>query len=172
MGVIGGILILSFYSVVAGWSLFYLYKYLTGSYWTEPDGGFGQVFNDWITNPLMPLFWQALFLGLTLFIVVRGVKGGIEKANALLMPILAILMIFMAGYVLTLDGALEGLQFLFTPDWSQLNNPKLYLTALGQAFFSLSIGVSGMLTYASYLKSKDKLPGAAIGVGVMDTVLP
>ncbi|MFD2637373.1 sodium-dependent transporter [Piscibacillus salipiscarius] len=170
MGVIGGILILSFYSVVAGWSLFYLYKYLTGSYWTEPDGGFGQVFNDWITNPLMPLFWQALFLGLTLFIVVRGVKGGIEKANALLMPILAILMIFMAGYVLTLDGALEGLQFLFTPDWSQLNNPKLYLTALGQAFFSLSIGVSGMLTYASYLKSKDKLPGAAIGVGVMDTV--
>lgn len=170
MGVVGGILILSFYSVVAGWSLFYLYKYLTGAYWTEPDGGFGEVFGEWIANPLLPLLWQALFMGLTLFIVIRGIKGGIEKANAFLMPVLAVLMIFLAGYVLTLDGALEGLQFLFSPDWSQLSNPTLYLTALGQAFFSLSIGVSGMLTYASYLKTKDRLPGAAIGVGVMDTV--
>ena len=170
MGVIGGILILSFYSVVAGWSLFYLYKYLTGAYWSEPDGGYGMVFDEWISNPILPLLWQALFLGVTLFIVIRGVKGGIEKANAFLMPVLAVLMIFMAGYVLTLDGALEGVTFLFQPDWSQLSNPKLYLTALGQAFFSLSIGVSGMLTYASYLKAKDRLPGAAIGVGVMDTV--
>ncbi|GEL77317.1 putative sodium-dependent transporter YocR [Tenuibacillus multivorans] len=170
MGVIGGILILSFYSVVAGWSLFYLYRYVTGAFWTEPDGGFGQVFGEWTSSTIYPLFWQALFLGITLFIVIRGIKGGIEKANVFLMPALALLMIFMAGFVLTLDGAFEGLKFLFQPDWSLLGDPKLYLTALGQAFFSLSLGVGGMLTYGSYLKAKDKLPTATVGIGLMDTV--
>uniref|UniRef100_UPI000378C984 sodium-dependent transporter n=1 Tax=Alkalibacillus haloalkaliphilus TaxID=94136 RepID=UPI000378C984 len=170
MGVIGGILILSFYSVVSGWTLFYLYQYVTGAYWTEPDGGFGAAFEAWTSNPIAPLFWQALFLGLTILIVMRGIKKGIEKANNVLMPALAILLIFMAGYGLTLDGASEGLAFLFTPDWSMLTEPSVYFMALGQAFFSLSIGICGMLTYSSYLKAKDRLPAATVGVGLMDTV--
>ncbi|RPF54048.1 sodium-dependent transporter [Aquisalibacillus elongatus] len=170
MGVIGGILILSFYSVVAGWSLYYLYSYVTGQFTDVTPDGFGPIFEDWISNSLSPLFWQVLFLGVTLLIVVRGIKGGIEKANVLLMPVLALLMVFMAMYVLTLDGAWEGMKFLFQPEWSQLGNPDLYLTALGQAFFSLSLGVAGMLTYASYLKEKDRLPAATVGIGVLDTV--
>ncbi|MDQ0352591.1 NSS family neurotransmitter:Na+ symporter [Alkalibacillus filiformis] len=170
MGVIGGILILSFYSVVSGWTLFYLYQYVTGAYWTEPDGGFGAAFEAWTSNPVAPLFWQALFLGLTILIVMRGIKKGIEKANNLLMPALAILLIFMAVYGLTLDGASEGLAFLFTPDWSMLTEPSVYFMALGQAFFSLSIGICGMLTYSSYLKAKDRLPAATVGIGLMDTV--
>ncbi|GEN44321.1 sodium-dependent transporter [Alkalibacillus haloalkaliphilus] len=170
MGVIGGILILSFYSVVSGWTLFYLYQYVTGAYWTEPDGGFGAAFEAWTSNPVAPLFWQALFLGLTILIVMRGIKKGIEKANNVLMPALAILLIFMAAYGLTLDGASEGLVFLFTPDWSMLAEPSVYFMALGQAFFSLSIGICGMLTYSSYLKAKDRLPAATVGIGLMDTV--
>lgn len=170
MGVIGGILILSFYSVVSGWSLFYLYQYITGSFWTEPDGGFGAAFDAWISNPIAPLFWQALFLIVTIVIVMRGIGSGIEKANNVLMPALALLMIFMAGYGLTLDGASEGLAFLFSPDWSKFGDPNVYLMALGQAFFSLSIGICGMLTYSSYLKDKDKLPAATVGVGLLDTL--
>ncbi|WP_027965163.1 sodium-dependent transporter [Halalkalibacillus halophilus] len=170
MGVFGGILILSFYIVVSGWSLFYLYQYITGAFWTEPDGGFGQAFESWISNPFAPLFWQALFLGITLLIVMNGISKGIERANNIFMPALAILMIFMAIYGLTLDGASEGLAFLFTPDWSQLGNPSIYAMALGQAFFSLSLGICGMLTYSSYLKEKDRLPGATVGIALMDTV--
>ncbi|GAA0462549.1 sodium-dependent transporter [Alkalibacillus silvisoli] len=170
MGVIGGVLILSFYSVVSGWTLFYLYQYVTGAYWTEPDGGFGAAFEAWTSNPVAPLFWQALFLGLTILIVMRGIKKGIERANNVLMPLLAVLLIFMAVYGLTLDGASEGLSFLFTPDWSMLTEPSVYFMALGQAFFSLSIGICGMLTYSSYLKAKDRLPAATVGIGLMDTV--
>ncbi|MGM8214934.1 sodium-dependent transporter [Bacillaceae bacterium W0354] len=170
MGVIGGILILSFYSVVSGWSLYYLYQYITGGYWNEPDGGFGDAFGGWISNPYQPLIWQGIFLGLTMFIIMRGVKKGIEKANLIFMPALAILMIILAIYGLTLENSMEGLKFLFTPDWSQLGKPQIYLLALGQAFFSLSLGVCGMLTYGSYLKEKDRLPSATVGIGLMDTL--
>ncbi|WP_223155134.1 sodium-dependent transporter [Alkalibacillus aidingensis] len=170
MGVVGGILILSFYTVVSGWSLFYLYRYLTGAYWTEPDGGFGAAFDSWIASPIAPLFWQGLFLVATILIVMQGIKKGIERANNVFMPALAVLMILLAVYGLTLEGAKDGLAFLFTPDWSQLTNPSIYFMAMGQAFFSLSIGICGMLTYSSYLKEKDRLPAATVGIGIMDTV--
>ncbi|MFC0014091.1 sodium-dependent transporter [Allobacillus sp. GCM10007490] len=170
MGVIGGTLILSFYSVVSGWSLYYLFHYLIGDFWTEPTGGFGQGFEDWTSSTWGPLIWQFLFMVAVVFVVIRGIKRGIERANLIAMPALAILMVVLAVYSLTLDGASEGLAFLFTPDWSQLSNPQVYLAAMGQAFFSLSLGISGMLTYASYLKSKDRLPAATVGIGVMDTV--
>nr|WP_289037834.1 sodium-dependent transporter [uncultured Allobacillus sp.] len=170
MGVIGGTLVLSFYSVVSGWSLYYLFHYLIGDFWTEPTGGFGQGFEDWTSSTWGPLIWQFLFMVAVVFVVIRGIKRGIERANLIAMPALAILMVVLAVYSLTLDGASEGLAFLFTPDWSQLSNPQVYLAAMGQAFFSLSLGISGMLTYASYLKSKDRLPAATVGIGVMDTV--
>ncbi|WP_311379119.1 sodium-dependent transporter [Allobacillus halotolerans] len=170
MGVIGGTLILSFYSVVCGWSLYYLFHYLIGDFWTEPTGGFGQSFENWTSTTWEPLFWQFLFMIAVVLVVIRGIKRGIERANLIAMPALAILMVVLAVYSLTLDGASEGLAFLFTPDWSQFGNPQVYLAAMGQAFFSLSIGIGGMLTYASYLKSNDRLPTATVGIGIMDTV--
>lgn len=170
MGVIGGILILSFYSVVSGWSLYYLYQYVIGGYWKMPNGGFEAAFGNFITSPIQPLFWQGLFLASVIFVITKGVRKGIEKANLIFMPALAILMIILAIYGMTLNNGMEGVKFLFSPDWSQLKNPQIYLVALGQAFFSLSVGVCGMLTYASYLKEKDKLPTATVTIGLSDTL--
>ncbi len=170
LGVIGGTLILSFYSVVSGWSLYYLFQYILGDFWTEPAEGFRANFENWTANIWEPLLWQFLFMAATVFVVMKGIRRGIERANVFAMPALAILMIALAIYSLTLDGAAEGLSFLFTPDWSQLADPNVYLAALGQAFFSLSLGTCGMLTYASYLKANDRLPAATAGIGIMDTV--
>lgn len=169
LGVGGSMLILGFYSVVAGWSLFYFWNYINGSYFSEPAGGYGAAFGAFTSSVGPPLFWHALFMVLTMGIVLGGVKRGIELANKILMPALAILLIILAIFSLSLDGAMEGVRFLFQPDWSVLNDPSVYIAAMGQAFFSLSLGVGVMMTYGSYLSATDRLPGATVGIGLMDT---
>jgi NSS family neurotransmitter:Na+ symporter len=109
-------------------------------------------------------------MGATTFIVAGGVKGGLEFWNRLLIPLLAVIVIGLAGYSLTLDGAAKGVAFLFTPDWSKLAEPEVYLIALGQAFFSLSIGMAVFVTYGSYLSSKSVLPRAALTISAGDTI--
>ncbi|MFC4386466.1 sodium-dependent transporter [Gracilibacillus marinus] len=170
LGIASAFLILSFYSVVAGWALYYLWGYLTGTMADLPENGYGQAFDTFIKEDYAPIFWHALFLFITMLIVLGGVKNGIELANKILMPILALLMIGLAIYSVTLPGAEEGLKFLFSPDWSVLTDPSIYIAAMGQAFFSLSLGVGTMMTYGSYLSSKQKLPGATVGISIMDTL--
>ncbi|OIJ18107.1 sodium-dependent transporter [Anaerobacillus alkalidiazotrophicus] len=170
MGVASAFIILSFYGVIAGWTVRYFIHYLTGGITVENDAQYVDVFLNFITNPLQPLLWQFLFMALTIGIVYVGVKKGIEKTNKILMPLLAILVIILAGYSLTLGGASDALSFLFTPDWSKLSDPNVYLAALGQAFFSLSLGMGALITYGSYLSKKEKLPGAAASVAALDTV--
>ncbi|MYL35729.1 sodium-dependent transporter [Pontibacillus yanchengensis] len=170
MGIASAFLILSFYSVVAGWSLYYLWNYINGTFWVLPDAGYGATFQSLISNNYTPLFWHALFMVFTILVVLTGVRQGIEKANKIFMPALAVMMIGLAIYSVSLDGAMEGLKFLFQPDWSSLTDPSVYLGALGQAFFSLSIGMGGMMTYGSYLSKKESLPSATVGIGIMDTV--
>ncbi|WP_163539751.1 sodium-dependent transporter [Gracilibacillus sp. YIM 98692] len=170
LGVASALLILSFYSVVAGWALYYFWGYLTGAMNQMPEIGYGGTFENFITQDYQPLFWHALFLTITMLIVLVGVKKGIELANKILMPVLALLMIGLAIYSVTLNGASEGLSFLFQPDWSVLEDPSVYIAALGQAFFSLSLGVGTMMTYGSYLSNGHKLPSATVGIGVMDTL--
>jgi neurotransmitter:Na+ symporter, NSS family len=169
MGVASAFIILSFYGVVAGWTVKYLFSYLTGGFTVENDAQYGDVFGGFITSTYEPLLWQFLFMALTIGIVYMGVKKGIEASNKFLMPLLAILVIILAGYSLTLGGASEALSFLFSPDWSKLADPNVYLAALGQAFFSLSLGMGALITYGSYLSNKEKLPGAALGVAALDT---
>ncbi|WP_078552589.1 sodium-dependent transporter [Bacillus alkalicellulosilyticus] len=170
LGVASAFIILSFYGVVAGWTMRYFLGYLTGQLWSAPEGGYADFFVGFISSPVQPILWQFIFMALTIGIVFVGVKNGIEKTNKILMPLLAIILIILAGYSLTLGGAAEGLAFLFTPDWSAFAEPGVYLAALGQAFFSLSLGMGALITYGSYLSSKEKLPGAAGSVAVLDTL--
>ncbi|WP_088102705.1 sodium-dependent transporter [Halalkalibacter urbisdiaboli] len=170
MGVAAAFMILSFYGVIAGWIVYYFINYLTGNLWTAPAEGYEGFFVDFITNPWHPLLWQFIFMALTIAIVYVGVKKGIERANKILMPLLGILLVVLSIYSLTLGGASEGLAFLFTPDWSALGDPSIYIAALGQAFFSLSLGMGALITYGGYLSQKEHLPGAAYSVAGLDTL--
>jgi neurotransmitter:Na+ symporter, NSS family len=159
-------LILSFYSVVGGWILSYIIRAFTLSL-TGQGLDFGALFNDIIANPWEVLIAQAAFLVLTLVIVQAGIKKGIEAASKWMMPLLFIFFILLFIRSITLEGAMEGVKFMFIPDWSFLNGETLIL-ALGQAFFSLSIGVAAMITYASYLSKKEKIVSSALNVAGMN----
>ena len=169
LGVAAAFIILSFYGVIAGWTLKYFTSYVTGGLWSEPAGGYADYFVGFITSSFQPLVWQAIFMAITIGVVYVGVKKGIEKTNKILMPMLAILVVVLAAYSLTLGGAKEGLSFLFKPDWSAFASGEVYLAALGQAFFSLSLGMAALITYGSYLSEKEKLPSAAGSVAILDT---
>jgi NSS family neurotransmitter:Na+ symporter len=170
LGVASAFIILSFYGVVAGWALHYFIQYILGGPAISGEGGSADYFGQFHTSTYTPLIWQSIFMVLTIGIVYIGVKKGIEKTNKILMPLLAILVILLAGYSLTLGGTQEALSFLFSPDWSSLKDPDVYLAALGQAFFSLSLGMGALITYGSYLSNEDKLPGAAVSVVTLDTL--
>lgn len=148
MGVAACFILLSFYSVVGGWVLNYVVHSFTGAVHTGAD--FEALFGATISNPAGSLSYQALFMLITVWVVKGGISDGIEKANRYLMPGLFILFIALAIRSLTLPGAMEGVSFLLKPNWSYFKADTM-ITALGQAFFALSIGVSAMITYASYL---------------------
>lgn len=158
-------IILSFYSVVGGWILSYLGRALMFS--LENTGNYEELFETIISNPWEVLVGQAVFMLLTVLIVQGGIEGGIERASRIMMPALLIFFIVLVIRSLTLDGAMEGIKFMFVPDWSYLNAQTMLL-ALGQAFFSLSVGVAGMMTYASYLPKEQKLGNSAFSVSMLN----
>lgn len=170
MGLASAFIILSFYGVVAGWTLKYFFSYLTGGIALVGAETYTDHFVKFITHPSAPLVWQSLFMAATIAIVLGGVKKGIEVANKILMPALALLVVGMAAYSLSLGGGREALTYLFKPDWSVLSEPSVYLAALGQAFFSLSLGMGALITYGSYLSKSEKLPGATLSVTLLDTM--
>ncbi len=166
MGVLSGLLIAGFYPVVGGWAIAYIYKISTGLL-SQPTA-IGDSFSGFIADPMQPLFWMGLYLLLNIFVVIRGVSGGIEKAGKILMPLLFIILIIVSVKGLTLPGAMAGLEFLFKPDFSKIDS-SVVLAALGQAFFSLSLGMGCMLTYGSYLRKKENLVQTTAMVTAMDT---
>ncbi|WP_305372296.1 sodium-dependent transporter [Photobacterium leiognathi] len=166
MGVLSGLLIMGFYPVVGGWAIAYIYKTSTGLL-SQPTA-IGDSFSGFIADPMQPLFWMGLYLLLNIFVVIRGVSGGIEKAGKILMPLLFIILIIVSVKGLTLPGAMAGLEFLFKPDFSKIDS-SVVLAALGQAFFSLSLGMGCMLTYGSYLRKKENLVQTTAMVTAMDT---
>lgn len=170
LGVLAGFFILSFYSVVAGWALKFFAKAVSGSLWDIDKAGFGKFFGEYIAQSWEPIFWQGAMMALTIYIVAGGVKKGLERWNRILIPALAIMIIILAGFSLTLEGAAKGVAFLFTPDWKKLADPNVYLTALGQAFFSLSIGMAVFITYGSYLSETTRLPVMAAATAAGDTI--
>lgn len=166
LGVVTCFILLSFYSVIGGWIIQYIIYSLTG----QMGGGtvnYEALFNESVSNPLFALGAQAIFLIITIVIVAKGVQQGIEKASKFMMPALFILFIILIVRSLTLEGAMEGVTFFLKPDFSNLTSQGI-LYALGQSFFSLSVGVSVMVTYSSYLSKNESLVQPAFSVVVMN----
>jgi len=156
-------LVLSYYSVVGGWITRYMVQYLTGGIKGEIEAFFG----SFITHPIASLIWHAIFMGLTIFIVARGIAGGIERASKLLMPILFVLFLILVVRAITLPGALEGIKYYLVPDFSKLTGAT-FLMAMGQVFFSLNIGAGCTMTYASYLSEDENIPKMSSVISTMD----
>ena len=163
-GMITAGLILSFYSIVAGWMLAFMLEPLTAIL------GLGDI-SQWLTDFSLArnIGFAAFFVLLTVLIISAGVEQGIEKWSSRLMPSLFILMIGLILYVLTQDGAMAGLKHYLVPDFSQITNPKLIVSAMGQAFFSMSLGVGTMLVYGSYIRADENLPVVGALVTLTDT---
>lgn len=170
LGVLAALGILVYYPVVAGWALKYLALFAFEPAEAMRPGVASSRFQSFIAEPLQPLLWMGTMLAATVAIVWMGIARGIEKASALLMPVLAVILLLLAGYGLSLDGTGKALGFLFRPDWDALARPQLYLAALGQAFFSIGLAMGVMVTYASYLPRDRALPGAALVVVAGDTL--
>jgi NSS family neurotransmitter:Na+ symporter len=171
MGVVAGFLILSFYGVVGGWTLAYIVKSFSQSvleFQSPKDAG--QFFGEFIANPTEVVIYHALFMGLCMSIVIKGVHGGIERTCDILMPTLFVILLILMVRSLTLPGAMEGVKFYLSPDFSKIT-PSVILIALGQAFFSLSLGMGAMLTYGSYLSEKENLTSATVYVVLFDTMI-
>ena len=168
LGVLSGFLIMGFYPVVGGWALAYVFK-VAGGLLTSPVP-IGDAFNAFITSVGTPLMWMVLYLILNVLIVAKGISSGIEKAGKVLMPLLFCILIVIAIRGLMLPGAMAGMEFLFKPDFSKVDG-SVVLAALGQAFFSLSLGMGCMITYGSYLSKNENLVGNAAIVTAMDTAV-
>lgn len=162
-------LALAYYAVVAGWVARYLALAFTGQVIVPPADGFGAGFDEFRARPLEPLLWQALVMAATGTIVAAGVEAGIERLCKTALPILGLIIIGLATYSLTLPGSGRGIAFMLQPDWSALARPQVWLMALGQAFFSLSVGFGVMLIYGAYAGSEQSLPGIAVGAAIADT---
>jgi neurotransmitter:Na+ symporter, NSS family len=164
LAVFAASLILSYYSVVAGWTLRYLVDYLGGLALVVPRDDHAARFTRFIEHPVEPVFWHFVFMALTAAIVVGGIQRGIEATNRIVLPLLGIIVLGLAVYGLSLPGGSAGARFLLEPEWSSLGEPRVYLAALGQAFFSLGLAMGVLATYGSYLGRQHLLPTAALAI--------
>ncbi len=170
LGVIGGFLILSYYSVIAGWASAYVVKAFFGSFSGASGTEVKAIFDGFVASPLQLIFWHSLFMLATMLIVVRGIEEGFERSVGLLMPWLFALMFLLVGYAMTTDGYFQGLNFLFKPDFSKLT-PHSALVAMGQAFFSLSIGMGAIMMYGAYLPKDISIAKSSMIIAGADTIV-
>ena len=168
MGVLAGFLILGYYSVVAGWTLEYIFEAVSNSFAGKTPAEFISSFQSFSSNPWRPALWLTLILLATHFIIVKGVEKGIEKSSKIMMPTLFIIILILVGCSVTLPGAGKGIEFLLKPDFSKVDG-NVFLGAMGQAFFSLSLGMGCLCTYASYFSKNTNLTRTAFSVGIIDT---
>ncbi len=170
VGVITGFLILAFYSTIAGWTLHYTYLAIIDTFSNKTPEQLANIFEKFHTSALLPVFWQVVFMIFTAGIVIAGVSKGIEKYTKILMPLLFVILIILDIRAVTLPGANAGLEFLFKPDFSKVTSATV-LEALGQAFFSLSLGMGVLITYGSYIEKDNKLLNVASEVALFDTLV-
>jgi NSS family neurotransmitter:Na+ symporter len=170
LAMICAFLILSYYAVITGWCYKYLVDYVRGIGSAMAGADQRDAFDQFVRHPYAPLLWQSLVIATSAIVVARGVRRGIEAINKVLMPLLAVLVIVLACYSMTLDAPLRGLHFMLRPDWSALLKPDVYLAGLGQALFSLGIGMGVLLTYGSYAKREIRLAPAAALIALGDTL--
>lgn len=169
IGVIGAFIILSYYSVIGGWVIKYIGTYVLNTEIVDSTAHF----NDFISAPFEPIFTHLLFMAMTCFIVMKGVSKGIEKASKIMLPALFILIIVVVIRSLTLPGAMEGVKYFIVPDWSEIDSfsrlAEIMLAAMGQVFFSLSLGMGTMITYGSYLKKGTDIRKSSLIIPALDT---
>lgn len=170
MGVVCAFIIMAFYSTVAGWTLEYIVKAVGNQFQGKSIETMEQEFAAFHNNGWKNVLWQAIFIFLTGFVVFKGVTNGIEKYSKVLMPLLVLILIVLAVRSVTLPGGTEGLSFLFKPDFSKITGSVL-ISALGQAFFSLSMGMGVLITYGSYIKKDDNMFTSALSVTLSDTLV-
>lgn len=167
--VLAAITIISFYSVVGGWTIDYFIKAVGLKFDSADTEVLNSMFVKSVTSNFSPVFYMLVFIGLTAIVLLSGIKEGIEKYAKVMMPLLFIIVIFIAVRSVTLPGAGAGLEFLFKPDFSKVTAGTL-LAALGQAFFSLSVGSGSIMTYASYVAKKESIVGISVKTAVADTL--
>lgn len=163
-------IILSFYAIIAGWVFSYIWRAIGGKFKSIPSNGFGDFFNNLVSNPMESTICTLLVLIVTAIIVLSGVKSGIEKFSKIVMPILVGLILLLIIRSVTLDGAMAGVEFLLKPDFSKLSISGV-LEALGHSFYSLSLGMGIIITYGSYINKKDNLVTLSYQVAAADTMI-
>ena len=170
LGVFTGWFILCYYSVVGGWTMHYTFLSASNAFSGISATRFGDIFDGFASNPWQPLAWLFLFIGIIHFVITKGVQSGIEKSAKLMMPTLFIITAVLTVCSVTLPGASKGIEFLLKPDWSKVDSGVI-LQAMGQAFFSLSLGMGCLCTYASYFDKKTPLGKTAVNVSLIDTFI-
>ena len=170
MGIVTGFLILSFYSVVAGWTMAYVVRSAGGVFLGIDAAGADEVFGALVGDAERLLAWHSIFMTLCVLVVARGVAGGLEKAVRFLMPTLFVLLVVMVVYAFSSGGFAEGVSYLFSPDFDKLSGEAV-LSAMGQAFFSLSLGMGAIMIYGSYLRSDSSIGGNSLIIAGMDSLV-
>ncbi|PKM36949.1 MAG: sodium-dependent transporter [Gammaproteobacteria bacterium HGW-Gammaproteobacteria-10] len=170
LGVIAGFLILSYYSVIAGWGLSYVFKAFFGSFSGADGSSVNDTFSGLMNSPLQQIFWHSIFMLVTMLVVSRGVAGGLEKAVRFLMPGLFIILMLLVAYAMTTGAYEQGINFLFNPDFTKINGQAI-LTAMGHAFFTLSLGMGAIMVYGSYLPNSISITRTSILIAGADTAV-
>lgn len=170
LAILSSFMIYSFYSVVAGWTFNYIVLAGAGKFEGQSSEAIAKIFENFTTHAWHPIFFLGLFIFFTAAVVVKGVQKGIEKTCKVLMPVLLLLMLLLCVRSVTLDGAGKGLEFLFKPDFSALTAGSV-LSALGQALFSLSLGMGCLVTYGSYIRKEDNLLKTSVSIAAADTLI-
>lgn len=170
LGVLTGTLILCYYGVAAGWTLAYLVEAGVNGFAGKSPADFTADFNSFASDPVKPVVYMVVFMLINLGVILAGVKGGIERGSKLMMPLLFISIVALAVSSILLPDSGKGLEFLFFPDFSKITSSTL-LSAMGQVFFSLSLSMGCLCTYASYFRSEDKLVKNAVNVAVIDSLV-
>lgn len=169
-GVVAGFIIISYYSVIAGWALAYVFRSAGGLFVNLNGEAAGQLFGDLVSDPERLLAWHTVFMVMTTIVVARGVRSGLEQAVRILMPTLFVILLLLVGYSMNTGYFMQGVDFLFTPDFSALSAGGV-LTAMGHAFFTLSLGMGAIMVYGSYLPKEASIARTSITIGVLDTLV-
>ena len=161
------IIINSYYCVIGGWSLDYMVKSMTPGFFNASPEEVSEVFSSFISSPWEPVAMHLIFLGVSVLVVAGGVKTGIEKFSKIILPVLFVLVIIIAVYSMSLPGAMAGVSYLFKPDFSKLT-PETFAYAMGQSFYSLSVGMGAIITYGSYVRKDENIMASSAWTGISD----
>ncbi|WP_027858024.1 sodium-dependent transporter [Marinobacterium jannaschii] len=170
MGVLAAFLILSFYSVIGGWSIAYVGHAVSGDFNLADSATIGAMFGSMLQSPSTLLTWHSVFVLMVVAILSGGIRGGLEKTVNILMPLLFLLLLVMVGYAMSTSEFMRAVDFLFTPDFSKLSTEGV-LTALGHAFFTLSLGSCAMMAYGSFLPKEVSIVKTSVAIAVVDTLV-